>query len=54
MKKWLVAALLFTCGFCDLSVKAHELPKRPEYVIVTSYRVSNDAEWMDVIEALKK
>lgn len=55
MKKWLIGALMF-CGFWGnlLPVQARELPKRPEYVIVASYRVSNDPEWMDVIEALKK
>lgn len=55
MKKWLMGAWLL-CNTWNLAtpVQALELPRRPEYVIVASYRVSNDAQWMDVIEALKK
>ena len=55
MKKWLICALVLCSSLAgSLSTQALELPKRPEYIIVTSYRVSNDAQWMDVIEALKK
>ena len=55
MKKWLLGALLLcSSGILPTPVSAFELPRRPEYVIVASYRVSNDPEWMDVIEALKK
>ena len=55
MKKWILGLLLLCAGLnLPEAVRARELPRRPEYVIVASYRVSNDPEWMDVIEALKK
>ena len=55
MKKWLLCALLLGSGLnFPVQVQAYEAPRRPEYVIVASYRVSNDPEWRDVIESLKK
>lgn len=55
MKKWLLCALLLGSGLhFPVQVQAYEAPRRPEYVIVASYRVSNDPEWRDVIAALKK
>ncbi len=55
MKNWLLGAMLL-CGsaIIPMPMPASEAPRGSEYLIVASYRVSNDPEWTDVVEALKK
>lgn len=54
MKKRMIAAWLLCAALSGAAAVAHPLPKGNEYVIVTSYRVYNDDNWREVVDALRE